>query len=133
MGRKTRVSELERKLKGPEKREPVDWEAKYGEIGVLTRDCLILYLTTNKADEIPEPHTHQLMRVGSFALTNLAGERAVTPGEREAIRQLMTDPEYRGFGWSEVKHPKALQLYRMCAARGWLNVVGWDLDGKMAP
>lgn len=124
MGRKTRVSELERKLKGPEKREPVDWEATYGEIGVLTRDCLILYLTMNKTDEVPEPHTHQLMRVGSFALTNLAGERAVTSGERNSIHQLMTDPEYRGFGWSEVKHPNALQLYRMCAVRGWLDVGG---------
>jgi hypothetical protein len=33
----------------------------------------------------------------------------------------MAHPEYRGFGWSEVKHPKALQLYRLCAARGWLQ------------
>lgn len=98
-------------------------QATYGEIGALTRDCFIMYLTTNKADEIPEPHTHQLMRVGGFALTNLAGERAVTPVERDTVRQLMTDPEYRGFGWSEVKHPKALQLYRMCAVRGWLNAM----------
>ncbi|WOH17692.1 hypothetical protein IRJ34_15255 [Paenarthrobacter sp. GOM3] len=115
------MSELERKLKAPEKREPFDWEARHGEIGVLTRDCLIMFLTTNKTGEIPEPHTHQLMRVGGFALTILAGERAVTPGERDSLRQLMTGPEYRGFGWSEVKHPKALQLYRMCAARGWLD------------
>lgn len=31
----------------------------------------------------------------------------------------------RGFGWSEVKHPKALQLHRMWAVRGWL-----DRDGR---
>lgn len=121
MGRKARVSLLEGKIKGPEPREPFDWEAAYGEIGVLTRDCLIMFLTTNKPGERPEAHTHQLMRVGGFALDILTEHGTVTDGERAAIRQLMTDPEYRGFGWSEVKHPKALQLYRMCAARGWVG------------
>ena len=61
------------------------------------------------------------MRVGSFALTSLTGDRPVRDVEWDGLRQLMTDPEYRGFGWTELKHAKALQLYRMCAARGWLN------------
>jgi hypothetical protein len=121
MGRKTRVGRLEEKIKGPERREPFDWEAEYGEIGVLTRDCIILYLTTDKTPEALEGHVYQLMRVGTFALTHLTGDRPVRDGERDALRQLMTDPEYRGFGWSELKHAKALQLYRMCAARGWLD------------
>lgn len=52
------------------------------------------------------------MRVGTFALTHLTGDRPV----RDALRQLMTDPEYCGFGWTELKHAKAVQLYRMCGA-----------------
>lgn len=121
MGRKKRVGEQEGKIKGPERREPFDWEAAYGEIGVLTRDCIILYLSADKTREAQEGHVHQLMRVGTFALTHLTGDRPVRNGERDALRQLMTDPEYRGFGWTELKHPKALQLYRMCAERGWLE------------
>jgi hypothetical protein len=96
-------------------------EAEYGEIGVLTRDCILLYLTSSKTREALEGHVYQLMRVGTFALTHLTGDRPVRDGERDALRQLMTDPEYRGFGWTELKHSKALQLYRMCVARGWLE------------
>lgn len=123
MGRKARVGQLEARIKGPERGEPFGWEAKYGEIGVLTRDCILLYLTTDKTREALEGHVYQLMRVGAFALTHLTGDRPVRDAERDALRQLMTDPEYRGFGWTELKHPKALQLYRLCAARGWLDVV----------
>jgi hypothetical protein len=123
MGRKARVGQLEAKIKGPKRRERFDWEAEYGEIGVLTRDCLLLYLTSSKTREALEGHVYQLMRVGTFALTCLTGNRPVRDGERDALRQLMTDPEYRGFGWTEEKHPKALQLYRLCAARGWLDTV----------
>jgi hypothetical protein len=122
MGRKTRVSQLEAKIKGPERPEPFDWEAEYGEIGVLARDCIILFLTNSQPGERNEGHLHQLMRVGTFAMTHLTGDRPIRDVERHALRQLMTDPEYRGFGWSEVKHPKALQLFRMCAARGWLDI-----------
>jgi hypothetical protein len=123
MGRKTRVGQLEEKIKGPEPRESFDWEAEFGEIGVLTRDCIILFLTNSQPGERNEGYLHQLMRVGTFALTNLTGDRPVRDVERDALRQLMTDPEYRGFGWTELKHAKALQLYRMCAARGWLDIV----------
>lgn len=118
MGRSTRVSRLETKIHRPP--QPFDREV-FGEIGVLTRDCIALFLTSRVPGERLEGHSHQLMRIGSFALDNLLEGRTVTPGERESIRQLMTDPEYRGFGWSEVKHPKALQLYRMCEARVWLG------------
>lgn len=124
MGRKTRVSRLEEKIQGTERREPFDWEAAYGEIGVLTRDCIILFLTNGASKEQPEAHIHQLMRMGGFALDNLTEGRTVTRGQRESIRQLMADPEYRAFGWSEVKHPKALKLYRLCESRGWLDSGG---------
>ncbi|MCP8998274.1 hypothetical protein NFC73_00780 [Pseudarthrobacter sp. RMG13] len=120
MGRSTRVSRLETKIHRPERPQPFDWEA-FGEIGVLTRDCIALFLTSRVLGERLEGHSHQLMRIGSFALDNLVEGRTVTSRQRESVRQLMADPDYRGFGWTEVKHPKALQLYRMCAARGWLN------------
>jgi hypothetical protein len=94
------------------------------EIGVLTRDCIILYLTPSKTREALEGPVYQLMRVGIFALNHLTVDRSVRDEERDALRQLMTDSEYRGFGWSELKHSKALQLYRMCAARGWLDAAG---------
>lgn len=121
MGRKARVGQLEGKIKGPERREPFDWEAEYGEIGALTRDCIIQYLTSSKTREALEGHVYQLMRVGTFAMDMLTEHRKVSEGERAALRQLMTDPDYRGFGWTELKHPKALQLYRMCVVRGWLD------------
>lgn len=121
MGRKARVGQLEAKIKGPERPEPFDWEAAYGEIGVLTRDCIVLFLANSKPGDRNEGHLHQLMRVGTFALTHLIGDRLVRDGERDALRQLMTDPEYRGFGWSESKHGRALRLYRMCVVRGWLD------------
>jgi hypothetical protein len=120
MGRSTRVGRLEKTIKRPERREPVDWEG-FGEIGLLTRDCIALFLASTEPGERLEGHAHQLMRIGSFALDHLVEGRTVTSGQRESVRQLMTDPEYRGFGWTEAKHPKALQLYRMCAARGWLG------------
>ncbi|MEE2528308.1 hypothetical protein V1639_04585 [Pseudarthrobacter sp. J75] len=121
MGRKDRVGDLEQKIKAPQRREPFDWEATYGAIGALTHQCALLFVLTSKTGELPEPHNHQLMRVSLFAMNMLTENRPVQRGEREGLRQLMTDPEYRGFGWSEVKHPKALKLYRMCAARGWLS------------
>ncbi|MGY3319981.1 hypothetical protein [Arthrobacter sp. TE12232] len=120
MGRKARVGQLEAKIKGPKRREPFDWEAAYGEIGVLTRNCILLYLTSSKTREALEGHVYQLMRVGTFAMDMLTEHRTVSEGERAALRQLMTDPDYRGFGWTEEKHPRALQLYRLCAVRGWL-------------
>lgn len=121
MGRQTRVGQLEAKIKGPEHREPFDWDAAYGEIGVLARDCIILFLANSRPGERNEGHLHQLMRVGTFAMSILTGDRPVRAVERDALRQLMTDPECRGFGWTEVKHAKALQLYRMCKAKGWIQ------------
>lgn len=120
MGRKARVGQLETKIKGPEGREPFDWNG-HGEIGLLTRECIILFLTNSQPGERNEGYIHQLMRVGTFALTHLTGDRPVRDVERDALRQLMTDPDYRGFGWTELKHPKAMQLYRMCVARGWVG------------
>lgn len=120
MNRRRRVSQLETKIKGREKQEPINWEA-FGEIGALTRDCLYMFLTDSASAGCPEPRMHQLMRVAGFALDNLTGKRPVTAGQREGLRQLMTDTQYRGCGWSEVKHPKALRLYRMCEERGWIH------------
>jgi hypothetical protein len=121
MSRKKRVSQLETRIKGREKREPIDWEA-FGDIGALTRECLYVFLKSTESGERPEPRMHQLMRVGTFALDNLTGMRPVTTAQREGLRQLMADPNYRGFGSThEKKHPKALQLFHMCDARGWLD------------
>lgn len=118
MGRRAQVSRLEAKIKRPERRGPFDWEAAYGEIGVVARDCINLFLT-NAA--LSPGHAHQLMLMGGFAMNNLTGHRTILNGERESIRQLMADPDYRGFGWTEAKHPKATELYRMCEARAWLD------------
>lgn len=120
MSLKARVDQVEARIKGNGSQEPIDWEA-FGDIGVLTRDCIILFLTNSKFGEWSEAHIHQLMRMGGFALNNLTEVRTVTTGQRESVRQLMADPEYRGFGWSEVKHPKALELYRLCESRGWVD------------
>ena len=123
MKRKARIGQLETRLIGPGPREPFDWEAVYVEIGLLTRDCIgFFWRTASRVRN--DGHLHQLMRVGTFALTDLTGSRPVRHMERDALRQLMTDPECRGFGWSEVKHPKVLRLYRQWAARGWLAVGG---------
>jgi hypothetical protein len=116
MGRKARVGRLEEKIQGPERREPFDWEAAYGEIGVLTMDCVVLFLTDTEQE-----HAHQLLIMGSFALNHLTGARTVSNEEREYVRRLIGDPYYRGFGATKEKHPKALQLYRMCEVRGWLD------------
>lgn len=90
MRRVRKVGQLEARIKGPERPGPFDWEAEYGEIGVMTGDCIILYLTTAKTREALEGRVYQLMRVETFALTHLTGDRPVRDAERDALRQLMT-------------------------------------------
>lgn len=115
MSRRARVGQLEARIKDREHRESFDWEATHGEIGVLTRDCVLAFLANTEHE-----HAHQLMLIGGFALTQLQGKRVSSKVEKEYLRQLLVDPDYRGFGYTEEKHPKALKLFHMCAARG-----GW--------
>lgn len=69
------------------------------------------------------------MLVGGFALDHLSGRHVVSDERRKYVRQLMVDATYRGFGWTEEKRPKALELYHMWEARGSLNV---DSEGPCA-
>lgn len=97
---------------------PYDWEAQ-GELGVLTRDCLTEFIAAPE-DVLSVGFRHQLMMVGTFALAHLSATRPVLDHDRRQVKGLMTDPEYYGIGQGE-KHPNALRLYRLCAARGWFD------------
>lgn len=114
MSRTGRVARLEA-LGAERPAEAVDWEA-LGTLGVLTRECIELFL----AREDPlDAHGHQLMMVGALTLDCLRG-RTVSVASIEAVRQLMTNEEYRAHGWSEEKHPDALALFTLLQSQQFL-------------
>lgn len=112
-----RVAALESSIiTEPAATEPFDWE-QYGEIGLLTLRCISEFLTRgNPLDN----HGHQLMRVGGFALSKLIGG-PVSEYEVESLHHLMTkNSGHMPYGYSEVKHPLALELFELLCQEGHL-------------
>lgn len=111
-----RVDALESVITEPVTTEPIDWE-QYGEIGRLTQRCICEFLT--REDSL-DNYGHQLMRVAGFALSKLMGG-PVSEYEVESLHHLMTkNSGHMPYGYSEVKHSLALELFELLCQEGHL-------------